>query len=370
MTALSRYVFRQVSIVALFVTMTLAGAIWLTQSLRFVEMIVNRGLGIETYLYLTLLLLPSFLSVILPIALFTAITFTYNRLTTDSEIVVMRALGLGPAQLARPALRAALLAVGFGYVMNLYFLPLSSRQFKEMEFDLRNDYSALLLREGAFNMVSDGITVYIRAREANGELVGILVHDNRNRDRPTTLMAERGALVIAGDGPRVVMVNGNRQQVDRANGQLSLLNFDRYTVELSGLSQGRAFRWREPRERYLHELLWPEGSAEDVAYASRLRAEIHNRLIQPLYTLAFALVALALLLSGEFNRRGQAKRIVAAIVIVVALQAGLIALTSTLTRMPWLAPFAYALPVVTIAASAWWLMRSPARRARLVPAVI
>ncbi len=111
MPTINQYVMRHLVGTTAFVTMVLICAIWLTQSLRFVELIVNRGMSLEAFGQLTLLLMPSFLTVIGPIALFVAVLLTYNRLTMDSEIIVLRSVGLGPGALARPALILALAAV-------------------------------------------------------------------------------------------------------------------------------------------------------------------------------------------------------------------------------------------------------------------
>jgi lipopolysaccharide export system permease protein len=367
MSVIERYMFRQLAIVAVLVTLTLTMAVWLTQSLRFVELIVNRGLSLQSYLYLTLLLLPSFLSLMLPVSLFTAVLFTYNKLITDSELIVLRAAGLGPFQLARPALVLAGIVVMMGYTLSLYLLPWSYRQFKDLEYNVRTDYSSVLLREGAFNNVTSGITVYIRSREPDGELQGILIHDNRERDKSFTLMAERGRLAMTEEGPRVILVNGNRQQVDPANGKLSLLYFDRYSVDLGKIGQAQQNRWREPRERYLHELLFPSNSPDDRAQASRLRAEAHNRLTTPLLGFAFTLISLAALLSGEFNRRGQSKRVLAAIALAAALQTGAIALGNAIVRWPALTPAPYVVLAATTALCLWWLIRARGR-ARMAPA--
>jgi lipopolysaccharide export system permease protein len=369
MSMIERYMLRQLVVVAALVTLTLTLAIWLTQSLRFVELIVNRGLSLQSYLYLTLLLLPSFLSLMLPVSLFTAVLFTYNKLITDSELIVLRAAGLGPFQLARPALFLASVVVLMGYVLSLYLLPWSYRQFKDLEFNVRTDYSSVLLKEGAFNNISPGITVYIRSREADGELQGILIHDNRVRDKSFTLMAERGRLALTEEGPRVILVNGNRQQVDPANGKLSLLYFDRYSVDLGKIGQAQENRWREPRERFLHELLFPSNDPNDQAYAARLRAEAHSRLSSPLLGFAFTLVSLAALLSGEFNRRGQARRVLAAIALAAILQTGAIALGNAIVRWPVLVPAPYAILAATMGLSLWWLFHTR-RRVRLaaVPA--
>jgi lipopolysaccharide export system permease protein len=357
MRLLERYILRQLVLVAVVVTLTLTIAIWLTQSLRFVELIVNRGLSLQSYLELTLLLLPSFLSLMLPVALFTSVLFTYNKLITESELVVLRAAGLGPFQLARPALLLATVIVASGYFLTLYLLPWSYRQFKDFEFNIRSDYSAVLLKEGAFNNVSSGITVYVRSREVDGELQGILIHDNRVREKTFTLMAERGRLVITEEGPRVVLVSGNRQQFDAATGKLSLLYFDRYSVDLGKVGQSQEYRWREPRERFISELINPGSGPDDLANLNRFRSELHSRLVSPSLGFAFTLVSLAALLSGDFNRRGQSRRVLFAIAIVAALQAGAVALGNAITRWPNLAPVPYVCLAIVVGSCLWWLAR-------------
>lgn len=369
MNRITRYISGQLLFATLFVTLTITCAVWLTQSLRFIELIVNRGLSVGAYLYLTLLLLPSFLAMLLPIGLFAAMLFTYNRLIADSELIILRAAGLGQGQLARPAILLTIAVVFVGYLLNLVFMPLSYREFKDLEADFRSDYSAILLREGAFNTVTDGITVYIRAREANGELRGIIVHDNRQKDKTVTIMAERGVLAQTEEGPRVIMMNGNRQLVERDTGKLSLLYFERYSVDIGrpGSAASAEVRWREPRERFIHELLFPGKSELDIKHFDRLRAEGHSRITAPLYALAFALIALAALLSGDYNRRGQARRILAAIAVVIAAQSGAVAASGLAARSPVMLPLIYANVLVPMALSAWWLFRRPRRRSRWAP---
>lgn len=365
MNRITRYIFSQLLLAALFVTLTITCAVWLTQSLRFIELIVNRGLTIGAYLYLTVLLLPSFLAMLLPIGLFAAVLFTYNRLTTDTELIVLRAVGLGPGQLAKPGLILTLGVVVLGYVLTLVAMPLSYRQFKDLEMGFRHDYSAVLLREGAFNAVSEGITVYIREREADGELRGLIVHDNRAKDRTVTIMAERGVLAQTDEGPRVIMVNGNRQLLERDTGKLSLLYFERYSVDIgrpTGTSDTDDSRWRQPRERFLGDLLFPGNSPMDQQHYHRLRAEGHNRLMSPLYALAFTLVALAALLAGDHNRRGQSRRIMIAIIVTIAIQSGSVVASGLASRHPGFIPLIYANVLVPAGLALWWMLRHPRHR--------
>ncbi len=356
MRCCSRYIFRQTFWPLVFITVAVAGVIWLTQSLRFLDLVINRNLPVRTFLSLALLAQPMMMSVLLPIATFAAVMFTFTKMAMDSELVVLRASGLSQPALARPALALAGLVTVLCYVLTLYLMPLAHGGFTDLKFSIRSDYSHLLLREGVFNTIMDDLTVYVRDRNSNGELLGILIHDARTPDKPVTMMAERGALVQTAEGPRVVMVNGNRQVVGRKSGQLTLLNFDRYTFDLGTVTRTPKTRWRKPRERYLHELLLPDDSREDRRNAAKLKAEGHQRLVSPLLALAFTLIGLATLLSGEFNRRGQVKRVLTAVCLVVVVQSASLGLHYLAASIPAVVPLMYLNPLAVIAVAYYVLV--------------
>ena len=284
-------------------------------------MIVNRGLSIPLFINFTLLLLPTFFAFILPIAVFTSIMVTYNRLIIDSELIVMRASGYSQFMIARPAIILATLVTLICFSITTYFLPASYREFKDLQFSLRNSLPTVLIQEGVFNTVMKGVTVYVRNKGDAGELSGIVIHDARSPKSPITMMAERGIILSSDQGPRVVMVNGNRQQVDSKDGHLSLLYFDRYSFDIGTMTKDPITRWREPRERYLKTLIKPNPEDhQDMQWYNKLIMEGHHRLSMPLFPLAFTFVGLALLLGGNFNRRGQLWRVVFAVGIIIILE--------------------------------------------------
>lgn len=312
MRSLDRYILRQSLGMMLFVTAALTAAVWLAQSLRLVDLIVNRGLSIELFVYLAALILPKFLEIVLPLGVFIAVLFVFNRLNAESELIVMRAAGQGPLALARPVLILA--GIAFLVLMSLsaYFLPVTNREFKDLQFKIRNRFVSALLQEGTFTTVSHRLTIYIGARDERGEVKGLLINDERDPMRPLTILAERGAFADTPQGSRIIMVNGSRQQYNRATGKLSVLTFDRYTLDLSMLRDAPGMRWREPQERFLPELLFPPAGLQPRVRDSFL-AEGHQRLIVPLSVFGFVMIPLACLLPGEFSRRGQARRVMLAV---------------------------------------------------------
>lgn len=312
MTQLTRYILRQTIIITILVALVFTAAVWLVESLRLIDLIVNRGLSLGLFLYLAMLILPRFVDAVLPIAAFIAVLFTYNRLITDSELVVMRSAGVSQMALARPGIAAAAAAAMILAAMSIYFLPASNRAFKDLQFEIRNKIASVLLLEGAFNTISDNVTIYVRARDTQGDLSGIVIYDSRDKARPMTMVAEHGAFVETDQGPRLVMLKGSRQVYDRAKKSLSVLSFDQYTLDLDRYREGGNIRTRQPEELYLPELLTADPRDSPLMRQARL-VELNFRLITPLSALALAAIPLACLLTGEFNRRGQVRRVLIAV---------------------------------------------------------
>src|SRR5216117_1116373 len=230
MTSLDRYILRQCLSMMIFVTAALSAAVWLAQSLRLVDLIVNRGLSVALFSYLAFLILPRFLDIVLPIGAFIAVLFIFNRLISESELVVMRAAGLSPLTLSRPVLVLAGIAFVVLLSLSAYFLPASNREFKDLQFEIRNRFVSSLLQEGRFTNLSDKLTIYIGSRNERGEISGVLINDERDPQQPVTIFAERGAFADTTEGSRIILVNGNRQRYERASGKLSVLTFERYTL--------------------------------------------------------------------------------------------------------------------------------------------
>jgi len=309
------YLAKQLLLAFMVVVISLTCVVWLSQSLRFIDLIVNRGLPLPTFIYLTILLLPTWLSIVMPIAIFASSLYIYNRMLVDREIIVLVAAGLSPWRLSSPVVLVSLIVTILCYSMTLYFIPVSYQAFKELQFKIRHNYTDILLREGTFNAVGKDITVYIRERNLKGELSGIIINDERNSLESITVMAESGALSVTEKGPQVFMRNGNRQSRNTKTGQVGLLYFDSYTVDLSGLNSMSQRAWKDQNEYFVHELLNPRNEAENSKRYKKFIAEAHYRITSPLLAIVLPILGLAVLLKGEFSRRGQTLRICSAVIV-------------------------------------------------------
>jgi lipopolysaccharide export system permease protein len=292
---------------------------------------------------------------VLPIGVFIAVLFTFNRLTMESELVVMRSAGLSPLALAKPVLILAGVAFAVLMSLSLYVLPVANRAFKDLQFEIRNRFVSSLIQEGTFTTVSDKLTFYIRNRDDHGDVVGLLINDSRDPQRPVTILAERAAFVDTPAGARIIMVNGNRQQFDPNTRKLSVLTFARYTLDLDTLQDAPVVRFREAQERFLGELLFPPPGLDPVLRHSFV-VEANQRIVVPLSVFSFALIPLACLLPGEFNRRGQLRRVILAVGAAFLFELIDLGVNDLASRFAAVLPLTYAIVLLPAALSSGILL--------------
>lgn len=365
MRRLDRYIFRQIAGPFLFFVLVLTGTIWLGQSLKLIETVINNSQSAGVFFELTLLALPTALSIVLPVACFAATLYAVNRLFSDSELVVIFASGFSWTALLRPVLMFATLVTLATYVLTLLVIPNAEGALKSRLAEIRGDIVSAFLREGAFESPADDVTVYLRGMGRPGEMLGVFVHDARDPDETATYTAERAVILNDEAGTRIVMFDGVLQLTRARAEALSILRFEQFAYDLTQFFGKVEDRRRKPGEYSLPELL---AFTEEEAAAERrplgaYRAEAHEALSSPLYALAFALVAAAFVVGPGFRRRGFLGRILAATGAALALRLTGLGLKGLATGEAALWPAMY-LPPLAGALLALWLLsgRRPARR--------
>ena len=318
MILLFTYLFKKLVITTSALVVTLIGAVWLTQSLRFIEIIVNHSVSLGGYFALIIYLIPDLMATILPICLLIGGLHVYSKLIAEHEIQAIRALGLSNFQISKPLIILGLLVTVLVFVINIYIMPLSFQQFRNQEYQIRNQFSASLIREGSFNVIN-GTTAYVRERGSHGEFKGILIYDPHSSDvnkkkggapeSSYTIIAEEGAIHQGVDGTVLVLKRGSRQEKDNLTGKISFFAFDEFVFDLQKALKKESPRVAKPYEKSLSELLYPAPS-ESEHVQGRMRSEGHQRLLTPWLALIDSLIVCLAMLRGEFKRKGRRYRVI------------------------------------------------------------
>lgn len=362
MKSLQAYLFRQGMTPLLAILGGLAGVAILTQGLNQLDLIVDQRQSALAFIWVTLLSMPQLISLIMPLAVFFAVTYAVNRMHTESEIAVAFAAGVSPWQIVSPILKLASVAALAHLAVNVLIQPASYREMRETVHAMRNDFAASLVRAGEFTTPADGLTFYAREVGAGGVLRDLFIDDRRNQNRPTTYTARSGLIVTAAGVPAVVMRQGQIQQ-PKPDGSVDLLDFDQYTLELGAFVAADDEYVLKPSDRFLAELFFPDLIYYyDQRNADRFLAEGHHRLSSPLLDPALALIALAGLLAGDFSRRGYGRRIAIASGAALIVRIFALGIQAACVDEPSLNPLQYIFPIV-VAAVAFWMLQAPRKRA-------
>lgn len=364
MKKLDVYIIKQIVTGFLLVALSLMSMLWLTQSLKFVEMVTDKGLPVYMFVEMTSLLMPRVFSILSPIALFVAVMFVYNRLITDSELVVMKAVGISSVVIARAAIiMGCTLAVFNVFVLN-YGIPAAENRFRDLEYEVKNSFTKMMLREGAFTSFKDNMTVFIDKFADDGSVYGILVSDGKKTDEKVVTVAESGRLEYTDAGPKILLKNGTRQIMNKKSGQFSSMKFDDYVVDFGDISVSRK-KSKGVREWRIADLL---DAANDpntpLKEAKAYRTEAHRRILAPFFNLIFALFACTGLLVANFNRRGQGKVIALSILAMIIVQTLDMSFTSMSKRNNGMISLMYINCFLPLLVTVWWLVKTPVFRRR------
>jgi len=321
MSAFDRYIFRTTFGAFLLVLISLTAVIWLTHALREIDLMTNQRQTILTFLGITGLLIPMLILVIAPLALVVAVGHTLNRLNTDSEIVVMNASGMSPWRVFRPFMTTTLVVSALVLWVSAYVAPAGLRELRDWATKVKADFVVNVVQPGRFINIERGLTLHIRERRPDGQLLGIFIDDRRDPNERATSLAEYGEIVETGRGTFLVLVNGSVQRVESGRTDPTIVKFERYAFDLSRFAGGVQLGALGVRERNLWDVAFPDPN--DPTYKqvpTHFRAELHDRLAAPIYPIAFTVLCFAILGAPRTSRQSREISIVMTITIIGALR--------------------------------------------------
>jgi lipopolysaccharide export system permease protein len=350
MGSISRYIFRTTFGAFLVVLVSLTAVIWVTQALRDIDIMTNQGQTILVFVGITGLIIPLLILVIAPIALLIAVAHTLNKLSTDSEIIVMNAAGMSPWLLFRAFMNVAIVVSLIVASISAYFAPKGLRMLRDWLTEVRANVVSTIVQPGRFTSIENGVTIHIRERRSNGQLLGIFLDDQRNPKERLTVLSELGELLDNDKGTFLVLQKGVVQRHEVGQRDPAMVVFERYAFDLSQFAGGPQSVKYSIRERYLWQLMFPDPKDQFyIEQPGQFRAELHDRVIAPFYPLAFVVIAFAYLGAPRTTRQSRSLSMLGAIAGVGVLR--LIGFVSTVfgSTVPWMLWLQYIALVIAFA---------------------
>jgi lipopolysaccharide export system permease protein len=357
MAAIDRYIFRTIFAGFLLILINLTLVIWITQILRQVDLITNQGQTILVFLRVTGLLVPILMLVIAPIAIVIAVSYALTKLNGDSELVVMNAAGISPRRAFRPVLVSCLVVAVFVAYLSAYLAPWLQRQMTLEIAKVRTDVVSNIVRPGAFTSIDRGLIFHIREKRGDNQFQGVFIDDTRNPEEHITIVAEYGQIVQKDDSAFLIMRDGNVERRRANERDPAIVVFDQYAFDLTRLTPAPQVNVGL-REKYIWELAFP--AADDPVMKmspSQFRVALHERIYEPLYPLAFGIIAFAILGFPRTTRQSRTVSMFAVIAAVAGLRLGGFAGTTIAVGTPAMLAVVYAMIAFSIGLGSYVIWR-------------
>jgi lipopolysaccharide export system permease protein len=361
MGSIGRYMFRATMGAFLITLVSLTVVIWFTQAMRDFDLITSQRQTLLVFVGITGMIIPLLVMIIAPIALVMAAAHVLNKLSSDSEIIVMNAAGVSPWRLLRPFIAAAIVVSLLVAFIAAYVSPRALRELRDWSAQVRADILTNIVQPGRFTTVGGNLTFHIADRRSNGLLVGIFVDDRRDPNEHASYLAEQGEIVKNDNGSFLVLENGSIQRFEAGQRDPRIVTFDRYAFDLSQFTGSPQNVVYTVREQYIWDLLWPR--SDDALYASQpdqFRSELYDRLATPLYPLAFVILAYAFLGPPQTTRQSRTLALLGMIGMVALLRlTGFISVIVGV-RVPSILAVQYVALLGAIAGGLWQIRRGRA----------
>lgn len=322
MARFDRYMLSQLLLLFGFFSLVLVSVYWINRAISLFDQLIGDGQTAIVFLEFTILALPYVIMIVLPISAFVAAVYVTNRLSSDSEMVVLQTAGASTLRIGRAVLYFGTIVAVLVAVLAHLLVPAARTELAGRSAEISRDISSRFLKEGQFLNPAAGITVYVRTITELGEMEELFLVDEREADAVVTYTAERALLVRAETGPRLVMFDGLAQTFRDDTQRLTTIEFEDFAYDIGALMKTGAGRLKDLRELPTPTLLDPTPADIESAFGELpdFLYEGHDRFARSLLSIIVPMMGFAALMVGGFSRFGVWRQVVMAVVLIILIQ--------------------------------------------------
>jgi lipopolysaccharide export system permease protein len=321
--AIDRYILRLTIVPMIAVFALAASLLVLDKMLRLLDFVAVQGGPIGVVFKMLATMMPEYASLAIPLGLLLGVLFAFRKLAINSELDVLRAVGLSYTRLLRMpyAIAAVLIAVNIALVF--YIQPISRYWYERLDYELRSGALGASIKVGEFTTLKDRMALRIERSEDEGSrLIGIFARVANEKGQVLSISAKEGAFLATSDSPDTIILrltDGIIVQDMGGGSSPRVLSFTRHDlpIDLPTVAKFRA-RGDAEREYILPELLrigWGERQTTEEQRTGS-QASFNFRLVEVIMMLLMPLLGVALAIPPK--RSTSALGVFVSIVMVVA----------------------------------------------------
>lgn len=320
---ISRYLIGAILPYFVFSWLLLSVVLFVQQAGRFADIFFSANIPTGLVWQLTIALVPNVIAFTCPMAVLVGVIIGLSKMQGDSELVAIRAAGVGNIQITIPVLLVGLVLSIFAFVINLYGVPVAASMVRRVAMQTAIYKLESPIEPGVFNTEIAGYTIYVRDGDIyDGEWKNIFVHSEDPKLKTVRLLTStNGRIDSSGENSELVLENATAVTIDKSGEKPKFVSEAIGEVRVAiktkrgELVQRLGSAELTPEELGLEQL---SQYAEQKEGQERTEAKIlwQRRIILSVTPLIFCLLGTSLVL--RFNRQGRGFGIFIALVSLIA----------------------------------------------------
>jgi LPS export ABC transporter permease LptF/LPS export ABC transporter permease LptG len=201
-TLLDRYIIREIVPPTSLGLLVFTFILLINEIPRLLGVLVAHQAEAWTIFRVFLNLLPSIFAVTIPMAFLLGVLLAFGRMSSDSEIVALRASGVSPLRLIVPVLLLSTATALVTFYIHTVALPAANQTHRELVFKLVINGTKTTIKPRTFtDKPLPGMMLFVSDIAADtGEWTNVLIHDRRGQSKSQLILSRTGRLVV--DEPR------------------------------------------------------------------------------------------------------------------------------------------------------------------------
>jgi lipopolysaccharide export system permease protein len=269
--------------------------IWITQSVRLLDLIGEEGNSINTYFLYILLILPKFFSRISLIIFFVCFIVTIIKFEEQNELKAIWLSGLKKKNFIYFLIKFSFIMAFIIIIFRSLIIPYFSNQSRYLLLNSGVGSIAPLIKQNNFNNPLKKITIYVGKKNQINELDDIILFEE-NSDIKKTIIAKSGVIINQDNKNLLVLINGSVQE-EKKDKKISILDFDKITLDLNQYSK-KTVDYYKFNEIFFYNLINRAANKNDPQ-RNLVIGELNDRLIMPLFLPSLVLVASFLIVTNK-----------------------------------------------------------------------
>ena len=310
-----------------------------TQLFRFMRIVTKKGVSIFQFMEILGHISMSFIPMATPLSILFALIYTLNKLSEDSEIVALRAMGINKHRIFMPYFLISILVAASVVVLNTNLVPTSKKIFRNQFQQLGSKGVLTDIKKEQFFTDIPGVILFAEDVQEDGKVLdGVFLKIVSDKNVDKLIMAKRGILNKANSESnqslniRFDFYNGSIVTVDKTGNEIEKILFEKYEYPIvssfstKSVNKASMMSSRELR-RHLRKLKGKRDKTENKKDRKRISNDLRKGYIEywGRYTIPVQCVVFALLgfVFGVKKGRGATKNTSAMALLVTVLYYGL-----------------------------------------------